>query len=420
MMQVVQNYVDNKSFMGDVLVADGDHIVLESAYGYADMDWSIPNTVDTKFRIGSLTKQFTAAGILLLQERGQLGVDEPVSKYVPDLPNAWSTVTIKNLLTHSSGIPNFTGVPGFSAYELQSHTPEESVALVLGKPLEFEPGAKFYYSNTNYVLLGEVIERVSGVPYATFLRQNIFIPAGMSDTGVDVDSAIIPKRAQGYDSTPDGFKRTEAISMSVPFSAGFLYSTVGDLLKWERCLSAGKIITAASLRSMTTAGLGEYGMGVFVRTVNGQPLVTHDGTIQGFESSLNYYPERQLTIVVLGNVRTDAPLKIAAQLGKVAFGEKVTLNSDRQIVQVEPSVLAGYVGHYSASPFSTTLSVESGHLIATAPNGRKYILYAQTPSYFFLKEIDVQIEFVRDPVSGNVNGFTMTQDGQVKQVKRDE
>lgn len=123
---------------------------------------------------------------------------------------------------------------------------------------------------------------------------------------------------------------------------------------------------------------------------------------------------------MLGNVRTDAPLRIAAQLGKVAFGEKVTLNSDRQIVQVESSTLAGYVGHYSAPPFSTTLSVESGRLIATAPNGRKYILYAQSPSYFFLKETDVQIEFVRDQVSGKVTGFTMTQDGQAKQVKRDE
>jgi len=258
------------------------------------------------------------------------------------------------------------------------------------------------------------------MPYATFLRRNIFVPAGMNDTGVDVDSAIIPKRAQGYDSTPDGFKRTEAISMSVPFSAGYLYSTVGDLLKWEKALFAGKIINAASLRSMTTAGLGEYGMGLFIRTADGHQLITHDGTIQGFESSLNYYPERQRTIVVLGNVRTDAPLRIAAQLGKVSFGEKVILNSDRRIVQVAPSILTEYAGHYSAPPFSTTLSVESGRLIATAPNGRKYTLYAQSPSYFFLKEIDVQIQFVRDPASGKVTGFTMTQDGKVKQVKRDE
>jgi hypothetical protein len=170
---------------------------------------------------------------------------------------------------------------------------------------------------------------------------------------------------------------------------------------------------------MTTAKLGEYGMGLFIRTANGHPLITHDGTIEGFESSLNYYPERQLTIVVLGNARTDAPQRIAAQLGKVAFGEKIVLNSDRRVVEVEPSILAEYVGHYSALPFSTTLSVESGHLIATAPNGRKYTLYAQSRSFFFLKEIDVQIEFVRDSGSGQITGFTMTQDGHVKEVKRD-
>jgi len=151
MMQVVQNYVDNKSFMGDVLVAEGNHIALESAYGYADLDWSIPNTIDTKFRIGSLTKQFTAASILLLQERGKLNVNEPVIKYLHNFPEGWSKVTSRNLLTHTSGIPNFTGAPGFNAYELQDHTPDESVALVQGKPLDFEPGTKFYYSNTNYV-----------------------------------------------------------------------------------------------------------------------------------------------------------------------------------------------------------------------------------------------------------------------------
>lgn len=419
MMQVVQNYVDNKSFMGDVLVAEGDNIALKGAYGYADLDWSIPNTVDTKFRIGSLTKQFTAACILLLQERGKLRVSAPIKTYLRDVPDAWGKVTVDNLLTHTSGIPNFTGAQGFGAYERQSHSPEESVALVRGKPLDFEPGTKFYYSNTNYILLGEIVERVSGMPYASFLRQNIFIPAGMTETGVDVDSAILPERAQGYDSTPEGFRRAEPISMTVPFSAGFLYSTVGDLLKWERALLAGKIITAASLRSMTTAKLGEYGMGLFIRSADGHPLITHDGTIEGFESSLNYYPERQLTIVVLGNVRTDAPQRIAAQLGKVAFGEKVVLNSDRRVVEVEPSILAEYVGHYSAPPFSTTLSVESGHLIATAPNGRKYTLYAQSPSFFFLKEIDVQIEFVRDSGSGKITGFTMTQDGHMKEVKRD-
>jgi CubicO group peptidase (beta-lactamase class C family) len=420
MIQVIENYVGNKSFMGDVLVAEGDHVVLQAAYGYADLDWSIENHAGTKFRIGSLTKQFTAAAILLLQEQGKLSVHEPIGTYLPGLPDAWKTVTVENLLTHTSGIPNFTGAPGFSAYKLQGHSPEESVALVQGKPLDFAPGTKFYYSNTNYVLLGEIIERVSGMPYAGFLRQNIFIPLGMTETGVDVDSAILPERAQGYDSTPEGFRRAQPISMTVPFSAGYLYSTVGDLLKWEQALFAGRVVSAASLRSMTTARLGEYGMGLFIRTADGHRLITHDGTIEGFESALSYYPENRLTIVVLGNVRTDAPQRIAAQLGKVAFGEKVILNSDRTVIAVDPSALAEFSGHYSAPPFATTISVESGHLIATSPGGRKYILYAQSPSFFFLREMDVQIEFMRDPASGKIAGFTMTQDGQIKQVKRDE
>lgn len=419
MLQVVQNYVDNRSFMGAVLVAEGEQIVISHGCGYADLDWSIPNTPDTRFRIGSLTKQFTAASILLLQERGQLELNVPIKTYLPDAPSTWDKVTVYQLLTHTSGIPNFTGTAGFDTYKRQSHSPEESVRLVRDKPLDFDPGVKFYYSNSNYVLLGEIIERVSGMPYGGFLRQNIFVPVGMTETGMDSDSAILPRRAQGYESTAEGFRHSDYISMTVPYSAGSLYSTVGDLLKWERALFGGKVVSASSLRSMTTANLNEYGMGLFIRNAGHHELITHDGSIEGFESSLNYYPERQLTIVVLGNVRTDAPSKIAAQLGKVAFGEEVVLNADRKTVRVPPSVLAEYAGHYSAPPFAITISVEAGDLIATTPSGRKYILYAQSPTFFFLKEIDVQIEFARDGASGKITGFKMTQDGNTKNVIRD-
>jgi CubicO group peptidase (beta-lactamase class C family) len=420
MTQVVEDYVDNGSFMGDVLVAEGDRVVLKAAYGYADLDWSVENTTDAKFRIGSLTKQFTAASILLLQEQGKVTLSDSIKNYLPEVPDAWKNVTVANLLNQTSGIPNFTGTPGFDAYKRQDHTSEESVGLVRGKPLDFEPGTKFYYSNTNYILLGEIIEHVAGMSYGDFLRRNIFQPVGMTDTGLDNDSLILPKRAHGYDRAPDGFRYASTISMTIPFSAGSLFSTVGDLFKWERALFAGKIISAASLRSMTSPKLGEYGMGLFVRTAGGHQIVTHDGTIEGFESVLSYYPERQLTIVVLSNVRTDAPERIAAQLAKVAFGEKVVLNSDRHIVEVGPSVLRKYVGHYSAPPFAITLSVEAGHLIATTPAGRKYVLYAQSPTFFFLKEIDVQLDFTSDPISGNTTGFAMTQDGHVRQVKRDD
>jgi CubicO group peptidase (beta-lactamase class C family) len=420
MQQIIQNYVDNKSFMGAVLVAEKDEVLLSQGYGSADLEWGIANTPTTKFRIGSITKQFTAASILLLQEHGKIKLDEPLKTYLPDAPKTWDGVTVYNLLTHTSGIPNFTSVPGLNVYKLQDHTPVESIALIRDKPLDFEPGAKFYYSNSNYILLGQIIEKVSGLPYPEFLRQEILQPLGMTDTGVDSNASILPQRAQGYDSIPGGFTHADYISMTIPYSAGYLYSTVGDLLKWERGLFGGKVLSPASLRTMTTAKLGEYGTGVFIKDAAHHGVITHSGTIEGFDASLNFYPEKQLTIVVLGNVRTEAPDKIAEQLGKVAYDEKVVVNSDRKLVQVAPSRLADYAGHYSAPPFAITISVEGDSLTATTPGGRKYVLYPESETKFFLKEIDVQIEFIPDPATNNkVTKFMMTQDGNEKMVKRD-
>jgi CubicO group peptidase (beta-lactamase class C family) len=419
MDQIVQNYVDNKSFMGAVLVSDHDSIVLNKGYGDADLEWSIANTPDTKFRIGSITKQFTAASVLLLAERNKLKIDEPVKTYLPDAPVEWDKITLRNLLTHTSGIPNFTGGPGWDDYKRHDHTPQESIALFRDKPLDFEPGAKFAYSNSNYILLGQIVEKVSGMPYEKFLQQNIFTPLRMEDTGVDVASAIVSRRARGYEAGPDGFRHADFVSMTIPYAAGFLYSTTGDLLKWERALFGGKVLTANSLRTMTTAGLGDYGMGLFIRDAAHHGVITHNGSIEGFDTSLNYYPEKQFTVIVLGNVKTEAPDKIAEQLGKVAYGEKVVVNSDRKIVPVSPEVLATYAGHYSAPPFAITLSVESGQLIATTPSGRTYVLHAESDTQFFLKEIDVQIEFVRDPATKKVSEFLMTQEGVQKRVARD-
>lgn len=419
MRQVIQNYVDNKSFMGAVLVAEKNDILLSQGYGFADLEWTITNSPQTKFRIGSVTKQFTAACILILQERGKLRLEDSVKMYLPDAPDAWNKITVYNLLTHTSGIPNFTGGAGWDAYKRQDHPPQESIALFREKPLDFEPGTKFYYSNSNYILLGQIVEKVSQMSYAEFLQQNILTPLGMTETGVDNNSSILPQRAQGYDSIPDGFKHADYASMTIPYSAGFLYSTVGDLLKWERGLFEGKVISAVSLRTMTTSKMGGYGMGLFIKDAAHHGLITHNGSIEGFAASLNFYPDRLLTIVVLGNVKTDASDKIADQLGKVAYGEKVTVNSDRQIVHVSPTILADYVGHYSARPFAVSISVEGEQLLAMTPSGRKYVLYSESETNFFLKEIDVQIEFTRDPATKRVTGFLMTQDGMQKRVEKD-
>ncbi|HTD97196.1 MAG TPA: serine hydrolase domain-containing protein, partial [Edaphobacter sp.] len=190
MQQVVQSFVDNKTFMGAVLVEKDGKLLINQGYGSADLEWKIPNSPTTKFRLGSLTKQFTSASILLLEERGKLKVEDPVSKYMPDAPASWQKITIYNLLTHTSGIPNFTGFPDYSPTEWKDTNPTELVARFRDKPLDFEPGSKFSYSNSGYVLLGYLLEKISGQSYADFLKQNIFTPLGMADTGIDSNTAI--------------------------------------------------------------------------------------------------------------------------------------------------------------------------------------------------------------------------------------
>jgi CubicO group peptidase (beta-lactamase class C family) len=220
MDQVVQSYVSSKKFMGSVLVARGGTVLLDKGYGFANLEWNVPNSATTKFRLGSVTKQFTAASVLLLQERGKLKVDDPVKNYMPDAPPAWDKVTIYNLLTHTSGIPNFTSFPDYASTEAVSTTPEKLVARFRDKPLEFQPGEKWSYSNSGYVLLGFLIEKISGESYEKFVQENIFDPLGMKDSGYDSNSAIIPRRAAGYEPGDGG-----------PKNAGFVHMSLGDHLK---------------------------------------------------------------------------------------------------------------------------------------------------------------------------------------------
>src|SRR5437879_1020442 len=183
MEQVVQSFVKDKQFMGAVLVARENEVLLDKGYGFANLEWNIPDSPKTKFRLGSITKQFTAASILLLEERGKLKVNDPVKKYLPDAPAVWNKVTVFHLLTHTSGIPSFTGFPDYQPTEAIPSPAEKTVARFRDKPLDFQPGEKWSYSNSGYVLLGYLIEKISGQSYEKFVQQNIFTPLGMKDSG---------------------------------------------------------------------------------------------------------------------------------------------------------------------------------------------------------------------------------------------
>ena len=230
-------------FMGSVLVAQDGAVLFEASRGWANLEWKLAHTPTTKFRIGSVTKQFTAAAILLLEERGKLSVEDPLSKYVPAAPEAWKRVTLRQLLNHTAGVPSFTDVPEYGTRKLSPETPAQTIAHLADKPLEFEPGAQFKYSNTGYVLLGWIVELVSGQSYGAFVREHLFQPLGMNDSGYDSNTAIIPQRAAGYVPGPGGLTNAPYVDMHVPHGAGALYSTAADLHRWTQGLFGGKVLS---------------------------------------------------------------------------------------------------------------------------------------------------------------------------------
>jgi CubicO group peptidase (beta-lactamase class C family) len=419
MEEVVQSYVASKQFMGTVLVACGETILLDKGYGFANLEWNIPNAPTTKFRLGSVTKQFTAASILLLEERGKLKVDDPVKKYMADAPAAWDKVTIYHLLTHTSGIPSFTGFPDYGSTEAVATTPEKLVARFRDKPLEFQPGEDWKYDNSGYVLLGYLIEKISGESYEKFVQENIFTPLGMKDSGYDSNSAIILRRASGYSPSADGPVHAGYIDMTIPFSAGALYSTTEDLLRWEQRLFGGKVLSAASLQKMTTPFKHDYAFGLGVNTVNGHKLIEHGGGIEGFNTQLSYYPDDKLTVVVLGNLNGSGPGEIAPKMAALVHGETVLLPSERKEITVPVKILAGYVGSYELEPnFVLTVTLEGDKLMTQAAGQEKIPIFAESETMFFTKVMDAQIEFVKNE-KGQVTHLVLHQGGHdVKAMKK--
>jgi CubicO group peptidase (beta-lactamase class C family) len=394
---VIQSYAANKTFMGSVLVARGSEIVLSKGYGSADLEWDVPNSPSTKFRLGSITKQFTAASVLLLEERGKLKVEDAVKKYLPEAPAAWDKITIYNLLTHTSGIPNFTSFPEYPKLEPFPITTEKLVAVFRDKPLDFQPGEKYSYSNSGFVLLGYLIEKISRQSYEKFLQENIFTPLGMKDSGYDSNSALIPRRASGYTHGPNGFRNAGYVNMTIPFSAGALYSTTEDLLRWEQGLFGAKLLSPVSLQKMTTPFKDDYAFGLLVQTRSGRKVIWHNGGIEGFNTHLEYFPDTKIAVAVLGNVNGTAPDEIGQKLGALANGDKITLPSERKEITVAPSILSGYVGVYQFTPrASMTITLNGGQLISQMSGQGKVPLFPESATMFFAKVVDAEVEFGKD------------------------
>lgn len=409
MEQVIQSYVTAGTFMGAVLVARDGAIVHNKAYGLANVEWDVPNTPTTKFRLGSITKQFTAASILLLEERGKLKIDAPVKTYLPDSPVSWEKITVFNLLTHTSGIPNFTALPEYGAAKLKATGVDATIATFRDRPLDFAPGERMSYSNSGYLVLGSIIEKVAGQSYEKFVVENLFTPLGMKDSGYDSNTALIKRRASGYSRVPAGLLNATYIHMSVPHAAGALYSTTEDLLKWEQGLFGAKVVSRASLDRMTTPFQNNYAFGLTSTTANGRRVVAHGGGIDGFNTQMAYYPESRTVVIVLSNVAGPVPDMLGRQLAALMHGEPVTLPSERKEITLPGETLAKYVGIYDLVPKVTiTVTLDGGRLFAQLTGQGRNEIFAQSQTLFFLKVVDAQLEFAPDGSSAvlHQNGRT--------------
>ena len=320
--ELLSLYHKYQQFNGSALVAENGKVIYKKGLGLANMEWNIPNEPDTKFRLGSITKQFTATLILQLVEQGKVKLDGKVTDYLPAYRSDTGTkVTVHHLLSHTSGIPNYTALPGFlEGVSRNPFTVEEFIKKYASGDLEFEPGSKFNYSNSGYFLLGAIIEKVTGKPYEQVLKESILDPVGMKNTGYDHYDAIISKRATGYIKTPRGYLNAPYLDMTIPYAAGSLYSTVEDLFLWDQALNGDKILSAKSKELMFTPNLNKYGYGfVITKATLGPnklevPVIEHDGGINGFNTTIVRLVGAKRLIVLLDNTSQ------GRYLDKIALG----------------------------------------------------------------------------------------------------
>jgi CubicO group peptidase (beta-lactamase class C family) len=412
-----------------ILVARDGKEIYSHGFGIADLANDTPITTKTKFRIGSITKQFTAAAILKLQEEGKLKVTDKLSKFFPDFPRG-DEVTIRQLLNHTSGIKSFTSKLDFMEKVTAPATNDQMIDSFKNDKYDFDPGTNMSYNNSGYFLLGAIIEKVSGKSYNDYLRDTFFKPLGMNDTGVHTSTAVLKHEATGYDYA--GGKTTKALNwdMSRAGAAGALYSTVEDLMRWNEGIFNGKVLSDDSLKAAFTPlklDSGEtpmmpYGYGWVIDEYRGLKTISHGGGLQGWSSFLIRYPDENVTVTVLHNalppVPDLSPSDVAQLAADLFLGEKMKPRPKFEVDEsVDPATFAAYVGRYDYMGAIMDIALEDKQLTAQLTGQPRHPIFAMGKDKFFWKVVDAQIEFVKDN-EGNVTGARHKQGGINLNVKK--
>ncbi len=409
-------------FSGSILVALDGQPTFSKGFGMANIELNVPNTPQTVFRLASLTKQFTALAIMTLQERGKLNTSDSICKYLSDCPAAWQPITVRHLLTHTSGISNYTNFPDYAKTVLLPVTHESFIGRFRDKPLEFAPGEKFNYSNSGYYLLGVIVERTSGKSYEDFLQENIFTPLGMKNTGFDSHSRIIKNRAAGYEGQGEAIRNAQYIDMSNGFGTGSIISTTEDLLLWDTALYTEKLLSRKSLDEMFTpfkdfSPTKHYAYGLWLEKQSDRQAISHGGGATGFVNYMMRFPSERVAIIVLSNTRGPSE-RIAKDLSAVVFGAEYKVPQERKTIHVVAKTLDKYVGQYQLSPEAVmTITNENGKLMRQFPGQAKNELFAESETEFFLKTGNLKFIFVKD-AEGNVINLTVNNNGRILTAKK--
>ena len=385
------------------LIWKDGQVLVRKAYGLADLELGVRMEPDMVFRLGSMTKQFTAAAILMLMERGQIALSDPITRFLPDFPMQGKTITIENLLTHTSGIQSYTDLDEFGPLMRKDVTVPEIIALFKDKPLEFAPGERWKYNNSGFFLLGAIIEKVTGMSYEAFLRKNIFDPLGLKHTYYGNATRIIPRRVPGYGPGQDnGFSNAEYLSMTSPYSAGALLSNVDDLAAWNAALLAGKVLKPETLARAWTAyklvdgSSTSYGYGWAVASYEGHRMIMHGGAINGFLADGILYPEDKMFVVLLTNstVGKRAPSALNFRAAALALGKPYR---DPAVVAVTEKDVAPLAGVYLDPQKQEYLVRVAGTKVAiSGPGMSGGEVLPMAPDKFFVKSTLNRVTFIRN------------------------
>ncbi|MGH1361904.1 MAG: serine hydrolase domain-containing protein [Calditrichia bacterium] len=395
--EIVAPYLSAADFQGVIgLQRDGEEPLI-LPYGFASVELGVPHRSGNIFMIGSISKQFTAVAILLLEETGKLKTTDLLSKFIPDFPRG-NEITIEQLLTHTSGIADVYSLKSFGTTSGLAGTFEAVVAELATMSLTFEPGEGYSYSNGGYSLLGAVIEKASGMPFRTYLETNMFERVGMRQTTHDFPGEAVRQRVPGYDPIgASGLMPVKRVAPAYTLGNGSLWSSAEDLLKWSAALHTGKLISKDSYKKLTQDYGQSYGFGVSLFKRFNTPVIGHDGRVAGYASDLARYIDKKLSVVVLSNVQSVSRDEIRSMVAAAALGEAYEIPELQEFAELDVAKLEPFLGSYSFGPFFIVRIVErNGRLLAQANEGGFSELTPTASGAWFSRMLYTTVRFGTD------------------------